>query len=368
MPQGWRYWLAFCKEKRVSVQMGVDGMEFMLSDFVAWMVEHSQASGSTVVGYMKAALQHHALVFGRAPFTRSFGFKLFLDRVARAVPGSRKLVRHPLALRLAVELAEDAAEPLEFRSAVALGMRCLLRGGEMFTDVDNKDLHVLLPEDASMEGDVLVVQVRADKSHSRRRVGVDVDNDPFPPAVLLEQMFQRHFALRLVPSSPLLVDDKGRAPSLASFRKWLTTTTRSRGVQHILPHSLRIGGAVALAAAGVSAVLLQAIGGWSSQAWMNYVHPHIAVAVKLSDKLHAQLQKSSSFPDDVAEVCGTPAPEALSSQGAESGSPALVKPQARVPFWVVAQRGLAAVDARAGRSPRPLKAGVSLAAPDASCT
>ena len=359
--------MRFCGEYHRPYKLQeVDGegrrASWWLSEFVVWLVRVSRAGGDSIVGYVKAMLQNHGEVFNTAPWVRSPVYKMFLDRVGRAVPASKRLVRHPLPIRVAVDLVQNEDLPLEYRLAVALGFRALLRGGELFADTSSPELHVLRAVDVQIDGDVLVLQVQADKSHGRRRVGVDSCNDIFPTRALLEKMFQRHFALGLPVDGVLLVSKKGSVPSLSKFRSWLSRVTAAMGVKHILPHSMRIGGAVALAAAGVSAVLLQAIGGWSSQAWMNYVHPHIASAVRLSDKLQEQLAASSSFPDDVAEACGTSAPASLCVSSSSRGSAAVVRPASFVQLMAANYARSMAQSAGGGAPKLPMSPAVSLAA------
>ena len=371
MSQGWRYWVRFCDVyRRPYCLEDVDERgrraSWWVSEFVVWMVGVSRAGGDSIVGYVKGMLQNHGEVWNTAPWIRSPVYKLFLERVGRAVPASKRLIRHPLPLAVAVELVADEAQPLEYRLAVALGFRGLLRGGELFTDSASPELHVLRAVDVQVDGDVLVLQVQADKSHGRRRVGVDTCNDVFPTRELLEAMYECHFDLGLPVASPLLVSREGEVPSLSSFCTWLARVSLARGVAHILPHSLRIGGAVSLAAAGVSAVLLQAIGGWSSQAWMTYVHPHISAAVRLADKLQQQLAALSSFPDDVAEVCGTVAPRSLCVSPAPSSprdSAAVVRPQASFVQLMAANYARSMAQSAKGGAPKhPMSPAVSLAA------
>lgn len=329
---GWRAWVEFCEVmsrpfELVDVVHGVHRRpEYWLSEFACWLLVNRNVSGSSIEGYIKDMLQDHGMIYRWSPDTLRFAFvyKHFLKRLKRAVPVSKKLERFPLPLPVAIAIVKDSTHPLEFRCAVAVGMRALLRGGELFADVASDRGLTLHASDITESEGVLVLNVRADKSHGSRRCGIDVASDPFETQSLVREMMQRHANLRVSSQSPFLIDVDGNAPLKPKFQRWLARTASAHGAAHVLPHSLRIGGAVSLAAAGVSVLLLQAIGGWSSQAWMRYVHPHVAAAMRVSKalaKLQGDMAKSASFPDDQADLLGEVPPSVLHAPAGATNLP-----------------------------------------------
>ena len=56
----------------------------------------------------------------------------------------------------------------------------------------------------------------------------------------------------------------------------INLTAKGFPLSRISPHSLRAGGATALALAGYDVMIIQKYGRWSSNTFMNYIHEQIA--------------------------------------------------------------------------------------------
>lgn len=71
----------------------------------------------------------------------------------------------------------------------------------------------------------------------------------------------------------LFVRENGSSPS----RSWFLRIFHSRFPQKFSGHSLRLGGATALAQNGASMDFIQGAGRWSSEAFRSYVRGHVVL-------------------------------------------------------------------------------------------
>ncbi|PIL32091.1 hypothetical protein GSI_06796 [Ganoderma sinense ZZ0214-1] len=78
-----------------------------------------------------------------------------------------------------------------------------------------------------------------------------------------------------------------RANGTSPTRRWFITRLKSFFPDDVSGHSMRSGGATALAIAGVPSPSIQAIGRWSSDAWQVYIrkHPVLVHASMLAEQL-----------------------------------------------------------------------------------
>nr|VWP00839.1 Cysteine protease [Ganoderma boninense] len=78
-----------------------------------------------------------------------------------------------------------------------------------------------------------------------------------------------------------------KANGTSPTRRWFITRLKTFFPADVSGHSMRSGGATALAVAGVPASSIQAIGRWSSDAWQLYIrkHPVLVHASMLAEQL-----------------------------------------------------------------------------------
>ena len=107
------------------------------------------------------------------------------------------------------------------------------------------------------------------------------DTDPWAAFCVYLASRDRLFPYR----SELWLHHDGSIPLRAWFLRHLSKTFLPSA--NISGHSMRSGGATALAVAGVPASQIQAIGRWSSDSWQVYVrkHPVIIHALMISKQL-----------------------------------------------------------------------------------
>ncbi|OJT12052.1 hypothetical protein TRAPUB_11404 [Trametes pubescens] len=174
-----------------------------------------------------------------------------------------------------------------FCAILLTGFHALLRLGELVWP-DNTDLqtyrkvslrktvkidansfeYLLLAHkaDAFFEGNRILVQrsVSLPDPHTFFATYLRMRDSRFP--------FRAELWLR-VSGAELWLRVSGAIPTRAWFMKRL----RAIFPRDIAGHSMRAGGATSLAAAGVSPTTIQALGRWSSEAWLVYIRKHPAL-------------------------------------------------------------------------------------------
>jgi integrase len=206
------------------------------------------------------------------------GFTVYAARVAegatRAAAKYRK-VRIPTdpfpvaALRLFVEKlgATPSLRHLRDAAIVALGFRSVRRASE---------LTALRWSDVQFGDGQLIMSIRRSKRDQHGRghtVRIEVENSPLCPVRLLaryrgalseEQRGPDHFVFFAAGRGASLT-----VSAISSIVKKMTAAANCQG--SFSSHSLRIGGASALARAGFSEGQIMAVGGWVSQSVRRYM-------------------------------------------------------------------------------------------------
>lgn len=218
---------------------------------------------------------------------------------SKPIVRKRALSKDELARAVASFSASPSHDDLLFISILLTGFHALLRLGELVwpdqsdlqtyrkltmrtsVKVDANAFEYLLPAhkaDAFFEGNRVLVQ---------RSAGA-----PDPHAAFCAFLKVRDAAF------PLRAELWLRASGAIPTRSWFMRRLRSIFPRDISGHSMRAGGATSLAAAGVSPTTIQAMGRWSSEAWLVYIRKHPAL-------LSAMLCDGRSLHDGPARTAAT---------------------------------------------------------------
>lgn len=124
---------------------------------------------------------------------------------------------------------------------------------------------------------------KTDRAFEGYKVLIDSRNDDLDPL----RRFRAYLSSRdrLFPKLPALwLTSQGRIPT----RQWFMNLLRRFFGKDVAGHSLRAGGAMALALAGIPDDRIQAIGRWTSETYCIYIRKHPTL-------LHALLHNGSAF-------------------------------------------------------------------------
>ena len=99
---------------------------------------------------------------------------------------------------------------------------------------------------------------------------------------LVEILFDWALGAGLSPNDPFLSYRKMWVLSYSTFQKAIKSVASSLGLDHTRysTHSLRIGGASVMAAAGLPDYVIQLIGRWKSLAFLTYIRSNLSMFTK----------------------------------------------------------------------------------------
>jgi len=273
---GVRRWRRFCAEQGLCPDRPLDPNaslaaklheEWLIIRFVACSVQDTGIKPRTATNYLGAVQGWHA---------RQHGIKLAgglkLERLPAMIKGMRRIygdygrrVRRgvpPQLLRQAMDLMLDPAnrDHVTIRAALSLGFQGLLRGAEFAVDGTQwrESLHLSRADVVTLTKERLVVMMRPCKNMNHltgKMVPLVIEaGSKFVDAVA---DMRRLFEIDPVDSSaakqtPLFRLLSGRPITVDMLRDWVKWLMQGTGLQseHFGAHSLRIGGATALFAAG----------------------------------------------------------------------------------------------------------------------
>ena len=158
-----------------------------------------------------------------------------------------------------------------------------------FVHIDPKSFQFVLPghkADHFFEGSLIIIQ------------STDLADDPYRPFV--SYLSQRDHRFPLHPQ--LWLKENGMVPTWP----WFLQHLHKRFVGNVSRHSLRAGGATALAETGIPPHMIQTIGRWSSDAFQIYIcrHPVLLAALiyvsghhhnHFLSSLHAPLSLTNNY-------------------------------------------------------------------------
>ena len=167
-----------------------------------------------------------------------------------------------------------------FLAQITLGFNQLLRLAELCIP-DNSQLwdcrKLMMRFDVKRTSDSIELTLpghKADKFFEGSKLVVLNNNDPLSPYPWITKYLQLRDKKH--PWKPeLWVREDGSYPA----RSWFSTVLHRHFGPNISGHSMRAGGATALAAAGVPDDRIRAIGRWSSDAYQAYIRQHSIILI-----------------------------------------------------------------------------------------
>ena len=268
----------------------------MVMRFAAYLVVERGVQPTTAASYISTVQGWHARRFGcRLAGGMQLGrvkalIKGMLAAQGGVRPKKKRLGFKPrqLAQLMAELLGGATALEANWRACFSVGFCGLLRGAELglatgeawAADTCVTRADVSFRGKGGREEAVLMTRPRKKGVHRTeqgKRVPVLLTGGGkfLDPVRALKELFARDpVPERLWASTPLFRGSDGAAFSTAKVRGMVRTMVALGGVDPALygAHSLRIGGATAALAAGVSALVIKAMGRWGSDVYEIYAH------------------------------------------------------------------------------------------------
>ena len=217
-----------------------------------------------------SAISYYFKLLGRPDVTTHF-------LVQKALVGVRKLAssgdsRLPVTSEMLTKLLNKASwatkSPYQtklLRAMMALAFHALLRPGECTTSQNNLQF-----QDVELSTNQIIITFRHFKHHVGKPVSIVIlaHNGECCPVKALREYLE----VRGPKSGPLFCHRDYHPVSYFQFQQWFQLLLKVCAFKGCWsPHSFRIGGATMAAARGVSAVLIQQMGRWKSNAYLRYI-------------------------------------------------------------------------------------------------
>lgn len=293
---GVRAWITFCSIHDTTPHRPLDPNEpiwvkleeeWLAMRFVCDLVESRGIKPRTAAQYFGQAQAWHL---------REHGIKLAaglkLERLVQMLKGLRRIhgdssrkVRRGLRakhLRAIMDAHLDPAVPehANIRAALAVAFQGLLRGSEFtVSKAWDPDMDLARVDISSLTPERLVFLMRPGKNMNHLK-GKTVPLVIGAGGVYIDAVAEVRNMLAVDPNSPsaaeqtpMFRDARGEALRGDSLRLWIQAAMLDFGEdpKHFGLHSLRIGGATALFAAGADPLVIRTMGRWSSDCYRLYV-------------------------------------------------------------------------------------------------
>lgn len=261
--------------------------EVLLLRFVA--ANASRVSANTIQSYLSAVRYLHIISGFANPIPEFERLRLVMRALKKlsAPPRKRSPVSIDMLRIIASHLDFSKFNDTMFWAATCVGFFGFLRVSEFTTDGLFDPVTDLRLEDLSFIHDLsgAVLQIKSSKTDPfRKGAAVTVGRTgetACPVSALLTYLGRRSTA-----PGPLFRFANGRALSKAWFCARLKLECEATGVGgDFTSHSLRIGAATAASAAGLSNIMIQTLGRWSSDAFKLYVRTPRGVLAKASRRI-----------------------------------------------------------------------------------
>ncbi|KDN33940.1 hypothetical protein RSAG8_12965, partial [Rhizoctonia solani AG-8 WAC10335] len=279
-----RSYLNFCKIHKFPIEPTPDN----LCNFVLWLcASDPRVSPSTASGYLSG------ICSVLEPFYPDIRSARNSNLVSKTLAGLRKRFSVPARRKRALSIEDikyvyglyqisNSLDDLLFAAMFAAGFHALHRLGELcWADEPQRRNYRRIIMRSSVSRTTssfsyLLPAHKADMSYSGNVIRIESRWDTINPIPILNQYLSARDS-RFPYHCELWLRSDGVPPTKSWFRKRLATIFPS----DISGHSLRSGGATALAIHGVPDNLIQKIGRWSSDAWQIYVRVHPVVLAGL---------------------------------------------------------------------------------------
>ena len=330
---GVRAWKRFCGQHGRAADRPIDPVaplwvkldeEQWVMRFVAHLVDSRDIQVDTAKTYFHQASGWHQRKHG-IPFAGGLDLKR-LPEMVKGLRRTRDTVR-PQRIRrgVAPQKLKEALDKLfprgtsaynaNVRTMVSLAFQALLRGREV-CKADGKDfdrtLDLVRGDIAAMLADRVVIMIRPAKN-MRHRKGKTVPIAVGAGGHYVDAHAELAELLKLDPvaqgaaaSTPMFRRPDGAAFSVADLRDIVKALMRAVGEDpdQFGAHSLRIGGATALYAAGADPIHIKTMGRWSSDCWRIYVRACFEQTLSWTQRAGSQAvhDMAGGVVDVVAEV------------------------------------------------------------------
>lgn len=245
-----------------------------IGDFLGWLWHRKpHLAGVTVCSYV-STLRSHCARLVNWQFRYSIRITQYLTRIKQAPREHR--FKLPATKQLVRLVAMDTALSMSVRVAVLLAFNKLLRCSEYCSESASKPMATLLSEHVQWSDQlgcfvIRIARSKSDRTNSGQTVNVypQPADGAFCPVSAIRQYMAGEpltkkkghpFFVRRVGGNPLFVT---RLDVTNALKK--QAQAAALPVERVSSHSLRIGGAFAMANAGVSMQLIASIGRWSGQ-------------------------------------------------------------------------------------------------------
>ncbi|CCO37674.1 hypothetical protein RSOLAG1IB_00012 [Rhizoctonia solani AG-1 IB] len=273
-------YLNFCKLHNFPIEPTSDTLSF----YAVWMCGSERpVKPSTVVGYLSGICSNLEPFFPNVRNIRT------APLVSKTLVGLKKRFGSSAKQKRAISVQEisDVQSILSlssnyddclFLALLSVGFHGLHRLGELCwpNDKENRSYRRLIPRHSVRVEDAAFSYVlpahKADPGFNGSHIRIVKRWDSIDPLPI----FNRYLSARdnrFPGFLELWLDSKGRTPT----KQWFQSYLRRFCAPDITGHSLRSGGATALALLGVPDSYIQKIGRWSSDAWQGYVQAHPVV-------------------------------------------------------------------------------------------
>ncbi len=279
--KNYNYWWSKFEEfgQRYGLDTTPPNPEWLLCAFAA--VKGQTMAHSTIRVAISAIRSHHidqGLAYDTANMLTLKRVIEGVSRVPRDTPIKERLpITTDLLARMRPVLDLRVPEDIVFFAIACVGTYGLLRSGEIFEDTELKrpglrrrDLRVV----SNSEIHIYIAQSKTDQRRKGAWVELHGNGSPSCPTSALFRYLDA-WGQDLRPNDLLFQFKTGKKVNKATFIKMLRYVLKELNLDPLKfsGHSFRRGGATSLAAAGVPAHIIKAMGRWKSVAYQLYIEP-----------------------------------------------------------------------------------------------
>ncbi|KDN34124.1 hypothetical protein RSAG8_12785, partial [Rhizoctonia solani AG-8 WAC10335] len=266
-------WLSFCKLHGFLNEPTAETLSF----YAVWMCgAENPVKLSTVIGYLSGICSNLEPFYpSQAGLKRRFG---------TAPEQKRAMSVQEVADVVTILGSSTNYDDHLFLAILVAGFHALHRLGELCwpNETEYQSYRRLIPRHSvSLEPDAfsyLLPVHKADPGFQGARIRVVKQWDMLDPIPILRTYLASRDA-RFGGFLELWLTSAGKTPT----KSWFTARLKQYCALDLTGHSLRSGGATALALSGVPDAYIQKLGRWSSDAWQGYVRTHPTVLLALMD-------------------------------------------------------------------------------------
>ena len=282
-----RFFLNFCESLGLQ---GLPASELTLSCFVGYLKRVRKIGPDAIRGYLAAIKALHTLNNFENPFSDKPRFSLVKTAALKVKPTLKErlpVTLHMLATFHDWTISEPSYPNILFTACAFLAFFGFLRVSEFTALAPNSRKRGLRLSNVDLRSDrveLTLLDTKTDKSEQGTLVVVAKQGShPCPVRWLAEFIRRRPTSFQ---DDFLFVEENNSPISAVWFRDTLKTWCERTGQGgNYNTHSLRIGGATAAWAAGLSEGEIQRLGRWTSRCFMRYIKPNTSQLTALNRKI-----------------------------------------------------------------------------------